>query len=125
LNFLAGKEWNTGRFRKNNVGLNARLSFMGGENYSPADPGLSALRKIAVTDETHAFSQKLSPALVAHFTGLYRINRKKASHEFALKIINLTRYKDFQGFQYNLQTGRVDMQREEVFIPNLSWKVEF
>ena len=101
------------------------MSYMGGERYSPVDGALSSLKKEVVQDEIRAFSRQISPAWITHFTGLYRINRKKTAHEFALKIINLTQYKDFQGFQYNYQTGRVDEQREVVFIPNLSWKVEF
>lgn len=125
LNFLAGKEWNTGKLRQNSFGLNLRMSFMGGECYTPVDPWLSAERKEAVQDESRAFTERTSPAFISHFTALYRINRKKMSHEIALKFINLTRYKDFQGFQYNYQTGKTEIKREEVFIPNLSWKIEF
>jgi hypothetical protein len=125
INFLMGKEWNTGRQKQNTLGLNARISLTGGEHYSPVNDPLSSERREAVYDETRAFEKQVSSPFTVHFTGNYRINKKKTSHEFALKIINLTQYKDFMGFQYNHQTSKVDAQREEIFIPNLSWKVEF
>jgi hypothetical protein len=125
FNFLVGKEWTAGKGKQNTYGLNARMSYWGGEHYSPVSSQASSEQHEVVTDETRAFDKQILPPFTAHFTALYRINRKKTSHEFALKIINLTQYKDFQGFQYNVQTGKVDEQREVIFIPNLSWKVEF
>jgi len=50
---------------------------------------------------------------------------QKTAHEFALKIINLTQYKEYLGFRYNYQTQTVDINREATFIPNLSYKIEF
>ena len=78
-----------------------------------------------VFDETKAFSKQVSPAFTSHFTASYKINKKKSAQEIAFKIINATQYKEFLGFQYNYQTQKVDEHREAIFIPNLSWKIEF
>jgi hypothetical protein len=78
-----------------------------------------------VFDETKAFSKQISPAFTSHFTASYKINNKKSAQEIALKIINATQFKEFMGFQYNYQTQKVDEHREAIFIPNLSWKIEF
>ncbi len=34
-------------------------------------------------------------------------------------------YEEFTGFQFNYATQKVDERREALFIPNLSYKIEF
>lgn len=63
--------------------------------------------------------------LLAHVTVSYRLNRKRVAHEFALKMLNLTGYKDFYGHRYNHFTGRVEAEREANVIPNISYRIEF
>lgn len=125
FNVLIGKEWQTGKNKQNVLGLNARFSFQGGNHYSPINNTQSSINQEVVFDETNAFSKQVSPAFTSHFTASYKINKKKSAQEIAFKIINATQYKEFMGFQYNYQTQKVDEHREAIFIPNLSWKIEF
>ncbi len=125
FNFLIGKEWEIGKNKQNVLSLNARLSYQGGDHYSPINSTLSIQNQEVVFDETKAFSKQVSPALASHFTISYKINKNKSAQEIALKVINATQYKEFMGFQYNYQTQKVDEYREAIFIPNLSWKIEF
>ena len=125
FNFLIGKEWEMGKNKQNVLGLNARFSYQGGDHYSPINTMFSTQNQEAVFDETKAFSKQVSPAFTSHFTASYKINKKKSAQEIALKIINATQFKEFMGFQYNYQTQKVDEHREAIFIPNLSWKIEF
>ena len=113
LNFLLGKEWQVGHNNKQNIlSLNIRLSYQGGDHYSPIN-------------ETNAFSKQFSPAFTTHFTASYKINKRRTAHEIALKIINATMYQEFSGFQYNYLNHRIDERREAIYIPNLSYKIEF
>ncbi len=125
LNFLIGKEWLLGKNKNQILSLNARLSFQGGDHYSPINTAASVVSQSVIFDETQAFSQQYKPAFTSHFTASYKLNKKKTAHEFALKIINLTQFKEYLGFQYNYQTQTVDPKREAVFIPNLSYKIDF
>lgn len=125
INLLAGKEWQVGVNNQNVLGLNVRLSYQGGQRYSPINLPLSIARQEAQLDERQAFSQQFSPAFVSHVTASYRINKKRTTREIALKIINATMYKEFTGFRYNYLTRTVDEVREMTFIPNLSYKIEF
>ncbi len=125
FNFLIGKEWQIGINKQNVLSLNARFSYQGGDHYSPIDTEASKAKQDAIFDETRAFSKQFSPAFISNFTASYKINKKKSAHEIALKIINLTNYKEFIGFQYNFQTQRVDEQRETLILPNLSYKIDF
>lgn len=125
LNFLVGKEWLLGKNQNKILSLNARLSYQGGDHYSPINTTHSVATQAVVFNETKAFSQQYPAAFTSHFTASYKLNKKKTAHEFALKIINLTQYKEYLGFRYNYQTQTVDTAREAVFIPNLSYKIEF
>jgi hypothetical protein len=60
-----------------------------------------------------------------HFTVSYTINKHHLSHEFAVKVLNATGYKDFCGHRYNFKTGNVEEEREAIVIPNVSYKIEF
>lgn len=125
LNFLIGKEWLLGTHKNHVLGINARVSYQGGDRYSPIDNAASINKQDVVFDESKAFSLQYSPAFTSHFTASYKINRNKISHEFALKVINLTQYKEYLGFRFNYQTQTVDENREATFIPNISYKIEF
>jgi hypothetical protein len=125
FNFLIGKEWQMGKNKQNVLGLNTRLSYQGGDRYSPINNIQSTINQEVVFDETRAFSQQVSPAFTSHFTASYKRNKNKSAQEIAFKIINVTQFKEFFDFQYNYQTQKVDERREAIFIPNLSWKVEF
>ena len=125
LNLLAGKEWMTGRNRQNLLGINWRITFQGGDRYSPIDEAASAARQEAVYDERRPYSEQFEPVLLAHLTVSYRLNRKRVAHEFALKVLNLTGYKDYYGHRYNYLTGQVEPEREANIIPNISYRIDF
>ncbi len=125
FNFLIGKEWQLGASGQNTLGLNIRVTCQGGDRYSPIDTEASLKSKDVIFDETKAFSKQVDPTFFTHFTASYRINKHSVSHEFALKIVNVTSQKEYQGFEYNYLKKTVDMQKEATFIPNLSYKIEF
>ncbi len=125
FNLLGGREWSLGKNKQNVLGLNVRVTYQGGERYTPYKLGESILAEEVVFDEANAFSQQIDPAFIAHFTASYKINKQKITHEFALKVLNATSYGDFQGFRYNLINQTVDENREFIMIPNLSYKIEF
>lgn len=125
FNVLAGKEWMVGRSKQNMFNANIRLSYQGGDRYSPINLDASQKEEDAIYDENKAFSKQLSPAFLLHFNVSYKINKKNLSHEFAIKVLNATNYKDYQGHRYNFKTYLVDPEREAVIIPNISYKIEF
>ena len=125
VNLLAGKEWMTGRSRQNLLGISGRVTLQGGDRYSPVDREASAALHKAVYDENRPFTEQFGPVLLAHLTVSYRINRRRVAHEFALKVLNLTGYKDYYGHRYNYHTGQVEPEREANIIPNISYRIDF
>jgi len=125
FNILGGKEWNLGKNKQNVLGANIRFTYQGGDRFTPGKLPESIFAEEVIYDEINAFSQQIDPAFIAHFTVSYKINKKKSSHEFALKVLNATSFGDFQGLQYNLINQTIDENREVVMIPNISYKIEF
>ncbi|MDR1652950.1 MAG: carboxypeptidase-like regulatory domain-containing protein [Prevotellaceae bacterium] len=124
-NLLFGKEWQTGKKRQNIFSVNGRITFQGGDRYSPVDEALSAKIQDIAYNETQPYSRRFSPALLGHLTISYRHNSAHLSHEFAVKALNITGYKEYYGHRYNYRTGQVEAEREAVVMPNVSWRVEF
>jgi hypothetical protein len=125
FSFLAGKEWGMGKNKQNFLGLNARINYQGGEHYTPINTTASSIAKDAIYDETKAFSMQFNPIFTVDFTASYTINKKKTTQEIAFKVLNASQYEEFRGFEYNYQTQKVDEVRETLFIPNLSYRIEF
>ena len=78
-----------------------------------------------VYDNSRAYEAQLEPAFVAHLTVSYRVNRRKTAYEFALKMINITGYREFNGYRFNYRTGEPEMLRDAVSIPNICCKISF
>ncbi len=125
FNLLGGKEWYVGKDNRNVFSVNARITYQGGERYTPVNQSASAIAESVIYDESRAYKNQLDPALITHLTVKYRLNNHRTSHEFALKILNLTNYKDFYGFRYNHKTKMAEENREAVMIPNVSYRIEF
>ncbi len=124
-NFLFGREWMVGRSKQNIFNANVRMTYQGGERFSPIDYIASEISQDAVYNETNAFEEQLSPSLLGHFTVSYKINRKRLSHEFAIKVLNVTGYKEYYGHRYNFKKHTVEENREATIIPNFSYKIDF
>ncbi|MGC3978432.1 MAG: TonB-dependent receptor [Paludibacteraceae bacterium] len=125
FNFLIGKEWQTGRNKQNTFSANVRTGYQGGDHYSPIDQAASIAAQETKYDDTKAFSQQFADAFTAHFTVSFKMNKQTCAHEFAIKVLNATQLKEFTGFEYNYKSQTVDKRSDIIFIPNLSYKIEF
>lgn len=126
FNALGGKEWMIGRQNQNIFSANLRLSYQGGDHYSPVDYVASEENKLAEFDETRAFSEQFAPVATADVTLSYRMNRKKISHEFGVKLLNLTGASGIHGYDYNERKGMVEkLDVGGMFLPNISYKIQF
>lgn len=125
VNLLAGKEWKVGKNKQNTFNINGRITFQGGDRFSPINEQATKVRKTIVYDETRAYSVQSDPITNVHLTLVYRKNKLRSSREIALKIVNLTQQPDFFGYQYNFRTAGIDKDIETILLPNLSYKIFF
>lgn len=127
FNALAGKEWATGRHRQNVWSVNLKCTLQGGDRYSPVDEAATRAHPDLETqyDETRAYSRQLPPMCLVHYTLSYRMNRRHVSHEFAVKGLNATGYKEYFGHAYNLKTGAIEPRRLKNSLFNLTYRLDF
>ena len=127
LNLRGGKEWMMGRNKQNILSVNAKLTLQGGDRYSPIDEAATMEHpdKEVQYDETRAYSQQFSPIFLTNFSVSYKINKKKCTHEFAVKLLNATNYKEYGGHEYNIKTKKIEPNRFAMSLPNIYYKVEF
>lgn len=123
VNALAGKEFIT---KNGNVlGINGRVTYVGGERYSPIDMQRSLNAKKVYYNENKAFDEKTSPTYYFDVTITYRMNRRSYSGVLALQIKNVFGSPSFYGYEYNYRTASIEADRERIMIPVISYKVEF
>lgn len=127
INGLVGKEWMMGRNKQDVLSINLKLTIQGGDRYSPVDETATLAHPDKKTqyDETKAYSKQLSPMFLANYTVSYRMNRNKVSHEFAIKGMNATGYKEYFGHEYNLKTGVIEPRRLKNSIFNIVYRLDF
>lgn len=125
LNALAGKEWMVGKQKQNMFNINVRLFFHGGDRYTPVDEERSNEEQDVLFDETKAFSRKFSPVLNGDVSLNYRINKRKLSHEFSLKMLNVGMRTGMHYYEYNEKTNKIKREKGTGLIPNISYKLYF
>lgn len=125
INALAGKEWMVGKRKQNIFSANIRLSYQGGDRFTPVDMIVSENKHDIVFDETLAFSKQFPAALTSDITVSYKINKKKTSHEFSFKVLNIGGYTGQYGYIYNDKLKAVEKLSVMGIIPNISYKIQF
>jgi hypothetical protein len=127
LNGLIGKEWMIGRNKQDILSVNLKLTYQGGDRYSPINESATLAHPDKETqyDESDAFSKQLSPMFLANYTISYRMNRNKVSHEIAVKGLNATGYEEYFGHEYNLKSGIIEPRRIKNSVFNITYRLDF
>jgi hypothetical protein len=125
INALGGREWKMGKQKQNMLSLSLRFTLQGGERYIPVDEAASIAAKEVILDESRAYRPQLSPEFITHFNIGYTINRDRLTHEFALKLFNITGNEEFSGYYFNYRNNRPEALKGAVVIPNISYKINF
>jgi hypothetical protein len=124
-NFLAGKEWLTGKNKNHTLGLNGKFSILGGDRYTPVDIQASYQMRDVVYDDTHAFEKRKPAVFYLDLTASLQNNHSRYTSTWSFQFVNLLFQKEFYGFRYNFRTNRPEPLKEVVFIPNISYRVDF
>ena len=125
INLLGGKEWMVGRSKQNVFSLNGRLFFQGGGRYTPMDEARSLQEHDIVFDESKTYSERFKPAMNGDISISFRMNKKRISHEFSLKILNLGMKTGMHFYQYNEKENKIERKDGIGLIPNFSYKIFF
>lgn len=126
-NVLFGKEFHlkSRSSRKKVLGINTKVTSLGGRRFTPINLEESIARKRTVFFEDRAFSERGDNVFMINLAISYRIDNRKISQELKLDLQNLTNNAAELGYYYNETTGKVESFDQLSLLPVLFYTVSF
>lgn len=124
INGLVGKEWVFGKSKNKVFSANVRLTYQGGNRYTPISNEESQVEHGIKEDEPRAYSLKLPNSFTTDLTLRFRVNKKRFTHEFSFMLLNANGFRQ-TGYAYNIVMNSVERKRYAPIVPNISWKIYF
>ena len=127
-NVLGGKEWMIGPNKKNVLGINGRLTVMGGGRYTPEVEGVTFEDVLndpyweMPRQEDKPFEKKMDTNVGYAFSVKYTINKERVAHHFILEYLNV---KSFEGRGFNRRTNKIVDYYTSLTFPNVAYRIEF
>ncbi|HET6558674.1 MAG TPA: TonB-dependent receptor [Prolixibacteraceae bacterium] len=125
FNLLAGKEWKTGKLKRNILGLNSRFSYLGGDRYTPILEDESIRQGEILYDYSQAYTLKEKNAAILSFSLSYRINKPGHAGIWSFHLLNALGNEEFRGYEINPRTHLPEKKFDRIMVPNVSYKIEF
>jgi hypothetical protein len=107
------------------LGINGRISLMGGHRIVPVNEVLSNQEREIYYDWSTPYLGQNPADFFLDLTVLYRINKAKHSSIWIFQVKNLTGTPSNYMYEYNLRESRVDFTSQSVMVPVISYKIEF
>lgn len=126
-NFLFGKEFvlSTRKGKNRVLGLNTKVSYLGGRRLLPIDLAASQAAGQTVYVESEAFEQKNDDVFSLNLGVVYRVDRKKSSRELKLDVQNLTGNAANIDYYYDNTTKSIKTLKQLSTLPVLSYTINF
>jgi hypothetical protein len=125
-NIVFGKEFKLRSEKKNKtLAINAKISLLGGNRYTPIDLEESIKQDKTVRDQNQIFAKKGDDVFTANLGITYRVNRKKVTHEVKLDIQNVTNNQAVVGRYYSDRDQTIKEYHQLVLIPNIMYTLKF
>ncbi|OFX76868.1 MAG: hypothetical protein A2X12_00400 [Bacteroidetes bacterium GWE2_29_8] len=126
VNILYGKEWAfSRRNREDVISMNGKVCFMGGDMMTPYDKQASLDAMTVIYDDTKAFTEQKPAVCNIDFSLSYRRNKEKHSSVWSFQIMNLLGNKEVYGYCYNMKENKIEVDKDRIIVPNLSYRIEF
>jgi hypothetical protein len=127
LTFLGGKEFvfDKKQGKTKILGINSRISIMGGHRILPINDELSYQEKEIYYDWSNPYQEQNPADFFLDLTINYRINKKKHSSIWTLQVKNLTGTPSNYMYQYNLKENNIENTSQTIMVPVISYKIEF
>ena len=117
------EEFKFGKTKNKMLSLNTKVSYIGGNYYTPIDLPASIANDGAVYGE--AFSKKAEDVFILNFGANLQINRKKTTHMLKLEMLNATNNQSRLNEYYRGDTQEIGYNTQLSMIPNLMYQVQF
>ncbi|MGD1893156.1 MAG: carboxypeptidase regulatory-like domain-containing protein [Cyclobacteriaceae bacterium] len=125
INFLGGKEFKVGRNKNNVLGLNFRISWVGGNRYTPVDIAASREAGRAVVQWDRPYAAQVPDYFRPDVRVSYRWNRAKYSSILSLDVQNVINRSNIFTRFYSASEGDMVDSFQLGLIPVLNYRIEF
>ncbi len=124
-NGLIGKEFNVGKNENNVLGINSKVTWMGGNRLLNIKLDESIQNGSVVYDEINAFQDKGDDVFNLNLSITYRINKAKISHELKIDVQNITNNQVVIEKYYSDVNKRIEDITQLSLLPILSYYLNF
>jgi len=125
-NILLGKEFKVGKASKNkSLGINTKISLIGGHRYTPLDLQESINEGSTVYQEDKFFEKKADDIFIMNLALTYRRNREKTTHEIKIDVQNVTNNKAFVSEYYDDINQEVERAYQLAIMPTIIYTIQF
>ena len=132
FNALGGKEFELNKKTPKSdrkkimyIVLDSKITFAGGNRYTPIDLEASQLAGEVVYDEARAFLLQLDPYFRWDFRLGFKMLGRKTTQEWTFDVQNLTGRKNPYSVSYNPQTGEEIIVTQLGFFPVFQYRIYF
>ncbi|NCX95585.1 MAG: TonB-dependent receptor [Chitinophagia bacterium] len=115
-NVLGGKEFKIGN-KGSRLGVNIKITTIGGKYLTPLDLAASAQQGKAVYDDSKAYSIKQKDYFRTDFKLYFRREMKKSTMEFSIDLQNITNNKNIFNETYDVKKNKLVTNYQQGFFP--------
>lgn len=123
FNALAGKEFKLGK--RATLGFDTKVTYAGGNRFTPIDIRASQLEGAAVYDYSHAFESQFPDYFRADFKTTFRLNFQRFAQQFSVDLQNVTNHQNVFQYGYNAASGNIGTTYQRGFFPDIQYKLFF
>ncbi|MDH5604847.1 MAG: TonB-dependent receptor, partial [Cyclobacteriaceae bacterium] len=126
-NFLIGKEF-VFAAKKNKervIGLNAKVSLLGGNRFNPINLEQSRAQTAMIRYDDPPYTKKGDDIFLLNAGVSYKVNRKNATHEIKLEVLNATNHASKVDEYYAPWTQEIVEIKQWPLLPNIIYRVQF
>jgi hypothetical protein len=125
LNALGGYEFKFGRNKKNSIGANTRITWRGGNRYTPINEQASINASYEILYNDRAFSEHVPGYFRTDISANIRFNYEKWAFSIAVEIQNVTNRLNINRYFFDPYTKEVRSALMFGIMPVFNFKFEF
>lgn len=122
-NLLAGKEFTLNE--KTSLSFDTKVTYAGGQRYTPIDLEASIAQNREVRLEDQAFSMQFDPYFRWDFKVTLRMNGKKTAQQFSVDLRNVTGQENVFTQSFNARSGEIETRYQIGFFPDIQYRIYF
>lgn len=125
FNVLGGKEFVFSKKKNKTIGLNAKLTVIGGNRYTPIDLDASIAANTTVYVSDQAWKARTDVIFIPNLGVTYRVDKRRVSHSFKIDIQNVSNNQAKMYPYFDSSRKTIVWSTQLSLVPNLIYTIKF